>query len=98
LNKLIPSRLNTIHDKEHSRFTLDINGEIAKVDYQLRHDKMYLLHSEVPYNLRGQGIGKVLVDKTCEQLTNKVYKAVAVCSYIKIFASRSEKWNEIIEY
>jgi predicted GNAT family acetyltransferase/glutaredoxin len=98
LNKLIPSRLHIIHDKEHNRFTLDINGEIAKVDYQLRQDKMYLLHSEVPYNLRGQGVGKVLVEKTFEQLTQEGYKAVAVCSYIKAVASRSEKWNELIEY
>ena len=58
MNKLIPSRLNIIHDKEHSRFTLNINGEIAKVDCQLRQDKIYLLHSEEPYNLRGHGIGK----------------------------------------
>ena len=98
LNKLIPSGLHIIHDKELSRFTLDINGEIAKVNYQLRQDKMYLLHSEVPYNIRGQGIGKVLVEKTFEQLTHEGYKAVAVCSYIKAVASRSEKWNEIIEY
>ena len=29
LNKLIPSRLDIVHDKENMRFTLDINGEIA---------------------------------------------------------------------
>ncbi|WP_415371251.1 N-acetyltransferase [Patiriisocius sp. Uisw_047] len=98
LNKLIPSRLHIIHDKEQSRFTLDINGKIAKVDYQLRHDKMYLIHSEVPYNLRGQGIGEVLVEKTFKQLNQEGYKAVAVCSYIKAVASRSEEWNEIIEH
>jgi predicted GNAT family acetyltransferase/glutaredoxin len=98
LNRLIPSRLNIIHDKEHSRFTLGINGEIAKVDYQLRQDKMYLLHYEVTYNLIWQSVGKVLVEKTFEQLTQEGYKAVAVCSYIKAVASRSEKWNELIEY
>jgi predicted GNAT family acetyltransferase/glutaredoxin len=96
LNKLIPSRLNIVHDKENQRFTLDINGEIAKVDYTIRNDKMYLNHSEVPYNLRGIGIGKVLVEKTFEQLNIEDYKAVAVCSYIKSVASRSEKWSEII--
>jgi predicted GNAT family acetyltransferase/glutaredoxin len=98
LNKLIPSRLNIVHDKENQRFTLDVNGEIAKTDYTLRHDKMYLNHSEVPYDLRSQGIGKVLVEKTFEQLTKEDYKAVAVCRYIKAIASRSEKWKSIIEY
>ena len=97
LNKLIPTRLPLIHDKDNKRFILDINGELAKVEYQLRDDKMYLLHSEVPFNLRGQGIGKVLVEKTFEKSTEENFKAVAVCSYIKAIAKRSKKWNSIIE-
>lgn len=96
LNKLIPSRLDIVHDKDNKRFTLDINGELAKVDYSIRDGKMYLNHSEVPFNLRGQGIGKVLVEKTFEQLTKEGYKAVAVCSYIRAVAQRSDKWNTII--
>lgn len=96
LNKLIPGRLPIIHDRENNRFTLDINGELAKVEYQLRNDKMYLTHSEVPYNVRGKGIGKVLVEKTFEKLTQENLKAVAVCSYVKAVAKRSEKWSSII--
>jgi len=97
LNKLIPSRLSIKHDKENRRFTLDINGELAKVDYSIKDGKMYLNHSEVPYNLRGQGIGKVLVEKTFEQLTKEGYTAVAICSYIRAVAQRSEPWNTTIE-
>lgn len=85
------------HDTKNNRFTLDVNGAIAKVDYTLKNDKMYLVYSEVPYNLRGQGIGKILVEKTFEHLTKEGYKAVAVCGYIKLVASRSEKWKHIIE-
>lgn len=97
MNKLIPSRLNIVQDSENQRFTLDINGELAKIDYELKNGKMYLVHSEVPYNLRGQGIGKVLVEKTFEKLTEENYTAVAVCSYIKAIKKRSEFWNGIIE-
>ena len=97
LNTLIPSRLDIVHDKENMRFTLDINGELAKIDYSINNDKMYLNHSEVPFNLRGQGIGKVLVEKTFEQLTKEGYKAVAVCTYIKAVARRSDRWSKIIQ-
>ena len=97
LNKLIPSRLNIVHEKENRRFTLDINGELAKVEYSIRDGKMYLNHSEVPYNLRGEGLGKVLVEKTFEQLTKEGYTAIAVCSYIKAIAQRSEIWKIIIQ-
>ena len=97
MNKLIPSRLNIVHDKGNQRFTLNINGELAKVDYTIKDGKMYLMHSEVPFYLHGQGIGRVLVEKTCEKLTEENYTAAAVCSYIKAIKNRSEHWKEIIE-
>ncbi len=87
-----------IHDKENKRFSMKINGQTAKVDYSLRNEKMYLVYSEVPYNLRGQGIGKELVEKTFEKLTKEGYSAVAVCSYIRAVAKRSSKWKSIIDY
>lgn len=96
LNKLIPSRIPLIHDQNNNRFTLNINGELAKVDYQLRDGKMYLTHSEVPYNLRGKGIGKLLVEKTFEHLKTENLKAIAVCTYIKAIATRNDKWKSII--
>lgn len=86
------------HDQENNRFTLDINGEIARVNYSLRDGKMHLTYSEVPFSLRGKGIGKILVEKTFEQLTKEGYEATAICGYIKRIASRSEKWKNIIQY
>lgn len=89
--------MEIVHDKEGKKFILDINGEQAKVDYVVKNDMLYLVHSEVPYALRGKGIGKVLVEKAFEKLTEEGYKAVAICSYIKTVATRSEKWKQIIQ-
>ena len=97
LNLLIPGRMPIVHDQENKRFTLFINGEFAYVAYTLHDGKMYLNHSEVPSNMRGQGIGHVLVNKTFEQLTAEGYKAVAVCPFIKAIARRSTKWSTIIQ-
>ncbi|WP_417371824.1 N-acetyltransferase, partial [Gelidibacter japonicus] len=84
MHKLIPSMLEIKHNTDAHKYALDINGEEAKVEYIVKDDgKLYLVHSEVPYNLRGKGIGKELVLKTFEKLTEEGHKAVAVCSYIK---------------
>ncbi len=97
MHKLIPSMLQIKHDTENKKFSLDINGEEAKVEYVWKNDKMYLVHSEVPYNLRGKGIGKELVLKTFEKLHEEGHKAVAICSYIKLVKNRDEYWKTIIE-
>lgn len=97
MHKLIPSMLKIEHDKENKKFTLDINGEEAKVEYILKNDKMHLVYSEVPYMLRGRNIGRELVLKTFEKLTEEGYKAVAVCSFIRAVKNRDVYWKEIIE-
>ncbi|NJB83691.1 GNAT family N-acetyltransferase [Wenyingzhuangia aestuarii] len=84
------------HQKDKNRYILTIDDQIAKVEYMIKNNLMYLTHSEVPNSLRGQGVGKKLVTQTFEKLTEEGYKAVAVCSYVKAIAQRSEKWKNII--
>ncbi len=87
-----------IHDKEKSRFTLDLgNGDEAYISYTTSDGVMNLVHSEVPFRLRGQGVGKELVEKTFEHIHTHGEKAVAICSYIRVIAERSEKWRNIIQ-
>ncbi|MGB5554451.1 MAG: GNAT family N-acetyltransferase [Flavobacteriaceae bacterium] len=85
------------HRKTAKKFVLNINGEEAFVAYEVKDGKLYLVHSEVPFQLIGKGIGKELVLKTFEKLTEEGFKAVAVCSYIKAVKSRDTYWNSIIE-
>lgn len=86
------------HQKDKNRFVMDVEGQIAKVDYRHRDGKLWLVHSEVPLQLRGQGYGKILIQKTLEKLTEEGYEAVAVCPFISKVVSRSPQWNEVVDY
>lgn len=72
-------------------FVLKVGDDFAKIEYTEKNGCYYLMHSEVPKHLRGKGIGKELVEKTFEYLHQNKIKAVAVCSYIKAIAARSQK-------
>jgi uncharacterized protein len=76
------------HDPKKQQFTLDWDGHIAWVDYDVRGGTWYLLHAEVPVALRGQGVGQVLVEKTYAHLRAHDIKSVPVCSYIQAIARR----------
>ena len=86
------------HDRESEQFTLHLdNGIEAFVSYVLDGKKMQLTYSYVPPELRGSGIGKELVEKTFEMLTQEGYEAEARCSYIRAVAERHPKWSTIID-
>ena len=93
---MISNKSNFIHDKNKQQFQLLLSSGKAFIDYEVRAGKMYLLHAEVPYHLRGQNIGKALVEKTFEYLEQQNIQAVAICTFIKLLAQRSEKWRNII--
>ena len=87
-----------IHDEANKEFILSLENDLkAIVSYTLEGRKMRLVYSEVPTSLRGEGVGKELVEKTFQKLTDEGFEAIAVCSYIRVIAMRSPKWSEIID-
>lgn len=86
-----------IHQEEENKFILNIeDGGEAFLDYEVEEGVLQLVYSEVPSQYRGKGVGKDLVLKTFEKLTEEGYKAKAHCGYIKAIRDRSEKWKDII--
>ena len=88
------------HDKENSQLYLEAESARALIDYKIRNDRMYLTHSEVPEALRGNGIGKILVEKSLEKLVeqgyDKEYKIIAKCPFIVYVVEKSPKWSKIV--
>jgi predicted GNAT family acetyltransferase len=44
-----------------SRFELEVDGHLAELVYRLRGDRLILVHTGVPDELGGRGLGGVLV-------------------------------------
>lgn len=76
------------HDAKRKEYYLMIGEQRAYIQYQERDSTFYLTYSFVPPALRGQGIGKVLVEKTVEALHLYEQDIVPVCSYIRFIMMR----------
>ncbi|HNP35212.1 MAG TPA: GNAT family N-acetyltransferase [Woeseiaceae bacterium] len=87
-----------VHDKAKQQFYLTADGHKAFIDYRMENGRYQLLHSEVPSALRGQGIGKVLVEKTFAAIEAEGKTATAICSYIRHVAKRSGQWDDTVSY
>ena len=105
IRKVINQMMNIseiTHDKDNNQLYLEAgeNNLRALVDYKIKNDKMYLTHSEVPVELRGNGIGKILIKKTLEKLVeegyDKQYTIIATCPFIVYFVEKNQEWSEII--
>jgi len=89
-------------DQNKQRFVLDLgNGKVARIDYNLVEDgdggsnliEMY--HTEVPEDMRGQGIGKALARGAFEIARDLNIQCRLTCDYLidyaRRFATESER-------
>lgn len=81
---------------ESHRFELQIDKNIAFIDYKLSRDLLFLIHTEVPVPLQGIGAAGAIVQKTLQFAKEHNYKIVPLCSYIQSYLEKHPEWRELI--
>jgi hypothetical protein len=72
---------------EH-RFELTLDGHVAVLEYRLHGDRMTLVHTGVPEELEGQGIGGRLVSAAVDEAAAKDLTLVPRCSFAASWLER----------
>jgi predicted GNAT family acetyltransferase len=69
------------HDAAAHRFTAEVNGERAVLDYSLADGVMTITHTSVPRSIEGRGIAAQLMREGLSAARNNGWRVVPVCSY-----------------
>jgi len=88
----IPLTVNAeAHDLE-----MNVDGNIAIIEYELSDGILKLIHTEVPPVLEGKGVGSAIVLKALNFAKENNYKIVPICPFVQAYLKRHPQWNEII--
>lgn len=79
------------HDKALSQISVEIEGHIALVEYDLRDGMLGIVHTYVPKPLEGRGIASELVRAAYDYAREQDVKPVATCSYAAAWLERNSK-------
>ena len=66
-----------------SRFVHLEGGALAELDYELKGDRFFLLHTEVPEQLEGQGLGGRLVRSALDRARREQLTIVPWCPFAR---------------
>jgi predicted GNAT family acetyltransferase len=69
------------HDAAAHRFTAEVDGERAVLDYQLAAGVMTITHTGVPQPIEGRGIAGELMRSALSAARSNGWRVVPVCSY-----------------
>jgi len=78
------------------RFELEIDGHIAFADYRLEEDVVALIHTEVPAELGGKGVGSRLVAGALTEIRARGLKVRPACDFVRAYVERHPEWNDLI--
>jgi predicted GNAT family acetyltransferase len=70
---------------------------IAVLTYDRREGKLFLLHTGVPPEMEGQGIGGRLVRAALEQARERGHKVVPYCSFAREYAERHPEFADVVQ-
>jgi uncharacterized protein len=85
-------------NREMHRFELPLEGGALAVSYYKEEDgRVVLLHTEVPHELSGQGIGSRLARGVFESLRTKGRRVIAKCPFMAAYASRHPEYLAMLD-
>ncbi|MEP6262781.1 MAG: GNAT family N-acetyltransferase [Gillisia sp.] len=87
-----------INNKEAQRFEVVVENYTAFVDYKLHNDVISYLHTEVPKELSGKGIGSFLAKNVLEFAKNENLRVKPYCPFIRAYIDKHKEYQVISEF
>ena len=86
-----------IENTEENRFELALDGDdIAAAYYRVEDGNVVLIHTEVPFEYSGQGIGTELATGVFDLIRQSGRQAVLKCSFMAKFYTSHREYDDIV--
>lgn len=84
------------NDRDRHRFELEVDGHVAFAQYRLDPGVITFIHTEVPKELGGRGVGTALARGALEQVRAEGLKVVANCPFIATYIARHKEFADLL--
>ena len=79
------------------RFELDVDGHTAHLDYRMTPGVIDLVHTVVPPELGGRGVGSTLVRGVLEAVRAKNLKLIVTCPFVKAYMAKHHEFDDLLQ-
>jgi predicted GNAT family acetyltransferase len=77
------------------RYEISFEGKTAFSEYKLADGVITFMHTEVPNEFRGKGIGSKLVRGELEAVRARGLKVVALCPFVKRYVDEHPEFQDL---
>ena len=86
-----------VNNESAQQFELVVDGATAFLRYARSPDRIDLLHTEVPPQLGGRGIGAILVKAALDHAKDAGVKVTPMCPFVKKYLERHAEYAPLLQ-
>jgi uncharacterized protein len=86
-----------VDNKPHHRFELVVEGHLAAAYYKVDGNVITFVHTEVPPELGGKGVGSKLVQAALDQVGAEGMKVIAECPFVKAWIGKHPEYKGLLK-
>lgn len=83
-------------NEAQNQFEINTPEGLALISYEMEGSTMYILHTEVPEALEGQGIGSDLAEFALDYAREKHLKVKVYCRFVQVYLKRHPQYLDLI--
>ncbi len=87
--------MEVVHNQAENRFEIQLDGQLAKLDYMENGDTIVMTHVGVPIEFRGHGIAAIITKAGLEYAKSKSLRVIPMCSYVAAYLRRNPQYIEL---
>ena len=81
----------------HHRYELKVDGHIAATYYEIAGGVITFIHTEVPPELGGKGIGSKLIEGALDQVRTDGLKVIAQCPFVRAYIEKHPEYADLLQ-
>jgi predicted GNAT family acetyltransferase len=81
----------------HHRYELKVDGHIAATYYKIADGVITFIHTEVPPELGGKGIGSKLLKGALDQVRADGLNVIAECAFEKAYIEKHFEYADLLK-
>ena len=86
-----------VNNMADHRFELVVDGHLAAAFYKTDGNVITFMHTEVPPELGGRGVGSKLVQGALDQVRAAGMKVIPDCPFVKAWIGKHADYNDLLK-
>ena len=85
-----------VNNKAQHRYELTVEGHLAATYYEIADGVITFIHTEVPAELGGKGVGSKLVQGALDQVRAEGLKVIPQCPFVKAYIGKHAEYADLL--